>query len=356
MNNFRENQNKKQRRAAAVGLRPRMIFLIILFLAMGSVLVARLFDLQVLNGESYLNDFTLSIRKERVLKATRGEIYDCNGKLLAYNQLAYSVTLEDVGTYRSNTARNLALNGIIYNTIKIIESHGDSVLKNFRISMDKDGNYVYNTSGFNLNRFKAVDQILHDPVGCPVPLNDFAAVFDIDRPRLSVKTKSSPVPQFKGKDIWSCTDLKHHGISARAVDRACRNQKMIMFFCRNFIDKAFRFKTAGFLCFLQSTDHILRLRSGLYTQINAGILLRIQNVVAFILRIGHTECTFDVICQRMNLQTQVLSVNGIQEIKTDRKFRTEAGIVLLPQKRTGLIQSQIHRRYLDIRTAKPKQK
>ena len=155
MNNFRENQNKKQRRAAAVGLRPRMIFLIILFLAMGSVLVARLFDLQVLNGESYLNDFTLSIRKERVLKATRGEIYDCNGKLLAYNQLAYSVTLEDVGTYRSNTARNLALNGIIYNTIKIIESHGDSVLKNFRISMDKDGNYVYNTSGFNLNRFKA---------------------------------------------------------------------------------------------------------------------------------------------------------------------------------------------------------
>ena len=132
-----------------------MIFLIILFLAMGSVLIARLFDLQVLNGESYLNDFTLSIRKERVLKATRGEIYDCNGKLLAYNQLAYSVTLEDVGTYRSNTARNLALNGIIYNTIRIIESHGDSVLKNFRISLDKDGNYVYNTSGFNLNRFKA---------------------------------------------------------------------------------------------------------------------------------------------------------------------------------------------------------
>ena len=93
LNTFREKQNKKQRRAAAVGLRPRMIFLIILFLAMGSVLVARLFDLQVLKGESYLNDFTLSIRKERVLKATRGEIYDCNGKLLSYNHLAYSVTI-----------------------------------------------------------------------------------------------------------------------------------------------------------------------------------------------------------------------------------------------------------------------
>ncbi len=147
--------NPKQKKSGTVSLRVRLIILIIIFLAMGSALVLRLFDLQILNGESYQNDFTLSIKKHRVLKATRGEIFDCNGKLLAYNQLAYSVTLEDVGTYKSNTARNLALNGIIYNTIQIIENHGDSVVNNFKISLDRDGNYVYNATGFNLNRFKA---------------------------------------------------------------------------------------------------------------------------------------------------------------------------------------------------------
>ena len=37
----------------------------------------------------------MSIKKTRTLTSTRGEIYDCDGELLAYNKLSYVVTFED---------------------------------------------------------------------------------------------------------------------------------------------------------------------------------------------------------------------------------------------------------------------
>ena len=55
---------------------------------MSGILVSRLFLLQIVEGESYLNNFKLKIRKERTISSTRGKIYDRNGELLAYNELA----------------------------------------------------------------------------------------------------------------------------------------------------------------------------------------------------------------------------------------------------------------------------
>ena len=74
----------------------RLTLLFIVFTAMAATLISRLFDLQIVNGESYLNNFQLKIQKEKVIEGTRGNIYDRNGELLAYNELAYSVTIEDV--------------------------------------------------------------------------------------------------------------------------------------------------------------------------------------------------------------------------------------------------------------------
>ncbi len=132
-----------------------MIILLIVFLVLFSLIVSRLFTLQILNGETYENDFTLSIEKKKILKSTRGEIFDRNGNLLAYNELIYEVTFEDKGSYADSAARNLALNGILYTAIRIIESHGDSTWRNFRIALDANGDYVYTVKGFNLSRFKA---------------------------------------------------------------------------------------------------------------------------------------------------------------------------------------------------------
>ena len=133
----------------------RIAVLIIVFILLAALLVQRLFVLQIIHGESYLNDFALSIKKTRILPSTRGEIYDANGNLLAYNRLSYVVTFEDSGSYQTRHERNLTLNSILYRTIKMIEAHGDEIVKDFRIELDKNGEYVYNAKGFTLSRFKA---------------------------------------------------------------------------------------------------------------------------------------------------------------------------------------------------------
>ena len=74
----------------------RLLLLFVVFTGMAVILIYRLFDLQIVNGESYLNNFRLMIQKEKVIEGTRGNIYDAKGNLLAYNELAYSVTIEDV--------------------------------------------------------------------------------------------------------------------------------------------------------------------------------------------------------------------------------------------------------------------
>ena len=145
----------KRKRTAQDSLRGRVIILILIFLTLFAMIVSRLFTLQILDGESYENDFTLSIEKKKVLKSTRGEIFDCNGNLLAYNELIYEVTFEDKGSYTDSVTRNLNLNGILYTALKIIESHGDSAYNNFKVALDDEGNYVYTVKGFNLSRFKA---------------------------------------------------------------------------------------------------------------------------------------------------------------------------------------------------------
>lgn len=133
----------------------RIAILGVLFTLLAFVLIQRLFSLQIINGESYLNDFTMQIKKEEVLKSTRGTISDADGNLLAYNKLAYSVTFEDNGTYETRRERNLSLNRSMYGLMKIIEEGGGSVVTDFGVELDASGEYAYTKSGTSLLRFKA---------------------------------------------------------------------------------------------------------------------------------------------------------------------------------------------------------
>ncbi|MDY3249229.1 MAG: penicillin-binding transpeptidase domain-containing protein [Candidatus Choladocola sp.] len=133
----------------------RMIIVILVICLMAALLIQRLFQLQIVSGESYQNDFSLSIMKERTLNSSRGNIYDRNGKPIAYNELSYCVTFEDSGTYSSTHIKNLTVNSILYRVIKLIEEQGDSIVDDFKVELKEDGTYGYNVSGFTLNRFKA---------------------------------------------------------------------------------------------------------------------------------------------------------------------------------------------------------
>ncbi len=131
----------------------RLIVLVLVLFSLGGYLIYTIFQLQIVNGEEYADNFQLKITKERSISATRGNIYDKNGILLAYNELAYSVTIEDV--YESGRNKNAALNNTIYQLIKMIEKNGDSVINDFNIVLDSNQNYQYNLEGTQLLRFLA---------------------------------------------------------------------------------------------------------------------------------------------------------------------------------------------------------
>ncbi len=109
-----------------------------------SALLWRVFSLQIINGKEYQENYTLTIVKERTLNSTRGNIYDRNGNLLAYNELSYSVTIEDNGTYSSTRVKNESLNAEIAQLITALEKNGDSISNDFRITLNDDGTYSYN--------------------------------------------------------------------------------------------------------------------------------------------------------------------------------------------------------------------
>ena len=130
--------------------------LVLIFVFMSGTLVRQLFELQIIQGQDYISKFESRTTKKRVIKSTRGNIYDRNGEELATNVLAYSVTFEDNGTYDSTREKNLTLNGTAYRVLKILESNGDSISNSFHIVLDENGNYVFDVQeGFTLNRFRA---------------------------------------------------------------------------------------------------------------------------------------------------------------------------------------------------------
>jgi len=136
----------------------RVWFLLILAIVGMSALIYRVFELQIVHGEEYVNSFQAKTKRERTVVASRGNIYDRNGELLAYNELAYSVKIEDV--YESGKSKNSKLNNTIYKTILILENNGDKLDSSFNIYVDEYNNYQFSVSGTSLNRFRA------DVYGC----------------------------------------------------------------------------------------------------------------------------------------------------------------------------------------------
>ena len=122
--------------AGAYLMQSRLVTLIIIFCVSSSILIGRLFYLQIVKGSDYLENYEYSIRRTTSVAATRGNIYDRNGNLLAYNQLAYSVTInlstvENSITTDKRSEKNAALNKILDQVLSIVESNGDSVVSSF---------------------------------------------------------------------------------------------------------------------------------------------------------------------------------------------------------------------------------
>ncbi|MEE3480657.1 MAG: penicillin-binding transpeptidase domain-containing protein [Lachnospiraceae bacterium] len=112
--------------------------------------------LQIVRGEGYQSNYNLLTEKTEKLPATRGNIYDRNGVLLAYNRLAYKVTIEDSGIYNNTAEKNKALNAELYEIISNIERCGNEIDNDFGIIMNSDGTYSFTSSSETAQlRFRA---------------------------------------------------------------------------------------------------------------------------------------------------------------------------------------------------------
>lgn len=136
-------------------IKSRLLVLTIVMLILSFILIQRMFQLQIINGQEYLDNYTLKIEKNRELASTRGNIYDRNGRLLAYNELAYAITLEDNGTYESREEKNKALNQELYRLIKVLDKNKDQIKNDFYISYSQKDGYQFTVSGSTLKRFLA---------------------------------------------------------------------------------------------------------------------------------------------------------------------------------------------------------
>ena len=133
----------------------RLLVFAVLFLLLFGIILARVFSLQVVNGKSYQDNFLLKIQKNLPIEAARGNIYDSKGNLLAYNQLAYSVSISDNMTYSSNREKNEELNAILGEILTVLEENDETIVNDFEIDRKSDGTYKFNVSDSKLDRFRA---------------------------------------------------------------------------------------------------------------------------------------------------------------------------------------------------------
>ena len=156
-------------------LTSRLTILFIVTIMLGGVLISRLFNLQIVRGEEFLNDFMLESKKTREISSIRGNIYDRNGNLLAYNELAYSVKIEDVD--ETGNDKNKLLNANVYKLIKLVEKNGDHVITDFGIALNEDGDYVF-TATSDTKRLRFLADVYGEPLVSDLKLEQQTATPD----------------------------------------------------------------------------------------------------------------------------------------------------------------------------------
>jgi penicillin-binding protein 2 len=124
-------------------LRDRYLILIIIFIIFGAVVVYRLYELQLVQGD---NNYAQAHKVEQAgisVNASRGKILDINNVIIADNQTVYTVQI-------TNTNKTEDLNAMLLNLVLLFEKNGDSynksITKYLQISPLKFGSSLFQKS------------------------------------------------------------------------------------------------------------------------------------------------------------------------------------------------------------------
>ena len=106
--------------------------------AIGIIIIIKLFSLQIVNGQEYLEKSNTRLTRETTVKASRGNILDCNGNILAGTKIKYSLEL-----YKSKIEIE-DLNNTILNAINVLEVNEDEYIDEFPITLNPI-QYIFST-------------------------------------------------------------------------------------------------------------------------------------------------------------------------------------------------------------------
>ena len=129
--------------------RNRVLVLGVVLLPLAAVFFVRLFQLQIVRGNDYYENYVNMTRKEVSTSAMRGNIYDRNGVLLAGNKVVYNVTLTD-GNYYAKT--DGSFNEMILRLVRLLERCGAEIVNTVPVSISEKDEYVFNGSESQVRR------------------------------------------------------------------------------------------------------------------------------------------------------------------------------------------------------------
>lgn len=139
-------------------MKHRLFPITCLILVMFVALINQLFTLQIVEGQEHVENFTYKSKKTLTIDSVRGEIYDRNGKLLAYNELAYSVVFSNdsaitAAAEAKGVGENELKNEVLFKAIKILEANNDDLAIDFNIGLDETGEYEFLVKETQLKSF-----------------------------------------------------------------------------------------------------------------------------------------------------------------------------------------------------------
>lgn len=130
--------------------RNNIIMVVLIF--MFSVLIFRLFNLQILNGDYYVANYVQKSIKEVNIPAARGNIYDVDGNILAYNELIKNVTIADIDAYKQNTKSINERNKMLLQLAKILEKYNCNIQSKYFVEIDENGEFYFTTNSEKQHR------------------------------------------------------------------------------------------------------------------------------------------------------------------------------------------------------------
>ena len=111
----------------------RFNILTIIVYIIGIILIVKLFELQIVKGASYREISNTRLSRESTLEASRGEILDRSGNILATSTSSFNIEM-----YKTKSDDEI-VNNCILNLINLFESNQVSYPNNFPINDECTG-------------------------------------------------------------------------------------------------------------------------------------------------------------------------------------------------------------------------